>query len=129
MWILAGIWHLGVIPKIYHTNHEPNYDGLAVMLLGYLILSTAMVFLFEYVVKKQTLRNGFFLGVVNGFLLVFPHDIVLLGAHPDRSILKVVANGGWHLIEQDLGGVFIVAFLRLFPASKKSRKVGALILH
>lgn len=119
MWILAGLWHNLILPLI-NKNVEAHHEGLIIMLIAYFILAFLMVYLFEKSFKKDKyLLEGLRIGVVVGILWVFPHGLVMAGAH-NTSVLYEIKNALWHVIEQGLGGMIIGLLYKKITISKST---------
>ena len=107
MWLLAGLWHEVIMAKFYSVQADASHEGMGSILLAYLVLAALMAYLYPLVDKKgHPAAHGLKLGLVIGFLWVFPHGLAMAGAHGD-SIAYVFKNTVWHLVEQGLGGVII----------------------
>ncbi len=106
MWIIAGLWHNLVLPGI-NENVEAHHQGIGMMLIAYLILAFLMTYLYSLMnLSRKPWLEGLRIGVVVGILWVFPHGLVMAGAH-DTSILYEVKNTFWHMFEQGIGGIII----------------------
>ncbi|MCP4132684.1 MAG: hypothetical protein GY754_17090 [bacterium] len=60
-------------------------------------------FLLNKTLKHAPAAGGF--GIIIGILWVFPHELVMAGAHHGKSIAYVFKNAAWHMVEQGLGGI------------------------
>ncbi len=106
MWIVAGIWHNLIMVNLYESVHA-KHEGLGLMLVGYFILALFMAYLYPLFQKAENIvLNGLLFGGIIGLLWVFPHELVMAGAH-DTSIKYVIKNGIWHMVEQGIGGIII----------------------
>ena len=112
MWIIAGLWHNLILPTVTE-NVEAHHEGIGIMLIAYLILASLMTWLFTLIPSDNStlLLNGFKLGIIAGILWVFPHGLVMAGAH-GTSILYEIKNTLWHIVEQGIGGIIIALFFR-----------------
>lgn len=91
----------------YEGERHASHDGTGVILLGYLILGAIMTYLFPLIYKgEKPVYEGLKFGIVIGLLWVFPHELVMVGAHGD-SISYVLKNAAWHMVEQGIGGIVI----------------------
>lgn len=106
MWVVAGLWHNLIMPTLYADTHA-THEGLGLLLVAYFILALFMAYLypFSYQGKSPTLE-GLRFGMIIGLLWVFPHELAMVGAH-DTSILYVIKNSLWHMVEQGIGGIMI----------------------
>ncbi len=106
MWIIAGLWHNFILPSI-DENVQAHHDGLLLMLIAYLILAFLMAYIYSFSLRKsKPIIDGLKIGVVVGILWVFPHGLVMAGAH-DTSIIYEIKNTFWHMFEQGIGGIII----------------------
>jgi hypothetical protein len=103
MFVVAGLWHNLVLPGLY-ADKEAHHNGLGLMLVAYFVLAALMTYLYARTSSgRRPAWDGALFGVVVGVLWVFPHELVLAGAHGD-SLAYVFKNGAWHVVEQGLGG-------------------------
>ena len=110
MWIVAGIWHNIIMANFYNKQHA-EYEDIALLIIAYLILAMFMSYLYPLFNKLENrVLNGLLFGCIIGLLWVFPHELVMAGAH-GSSVLYVIKNGAWHLVEQGIGGIVIVLIL------------------
>jgi hypothetical protein len=106
MWIIAGIWHNLIMANLYEDVHA-THDGLGLLLAAYFVLATFMVYLYPaYRRGNHPVVNGFVFGAIIGLLWVFPHGLAMAGAH-DTSVIYVVKNSVWHMVEQGIGGIVV----------------------
>ncbi len=106
MWIIAGLWHNLILPNI-NENVQAHHQGIGIMLIAYLILALLMSYIYTLIHKnKGTVIDGLKIGVIIGVLWVFPHGLVMAGAH-DTSIVYEIKNALWHMFEQGVGGIII----------------------
>jgi hypothetical protein len=110
MWIIAGLWHNLILPAITE-NVEAHHEGIGIMLIAYIILAFLMTWLFTLIPSDNStpLLNGLKLGIIAGILWVFPHGLVMAGAH-GTSIFYEIKNTLWHIVEQGIGGIVIALF-------------------
>ena len=107
MWILAGLWHELIMAKFYATETQATHEGTGIILLAYLALGVLMAYIYPLGYKGgRPAMEGLRFGIIIGLLWVFPHGLAMAGAHGD-SILYVIKNTAWHLIEQGAGGILI----------------------
>ncbi len=107
MWVVAGLWHNLIVPSFYAKETGANHEGICLMLLSYMILALFMTYLYPFYCRgRSTLLIGFRFGMIIGVLWVFPHELLMAGAHGD-SLSYVFKNGAWHAIEQGIGGVVL----------------------
>lgn len=111
MWIIAGIWHDLILPKMTPNHHA--HEGIGVILIAYLILGGFMAGIFSRLKPApfHPLLAGALFGAVIGLLWVFPHELALAGAQ-GSALAYVFKNGAWHGVEQAFGGVVIGLILR-----------------
>jgi len=108
MWVVAGVWHNLIMAKLYEGMHA-THEGIGILLIAYFILALFMSYLYPLIYKdEKPLSNGIKFGMIIGALWVFPHGLVMAGAHGD-SILYVFKNTAWHMVEQGIGGIVIAA--------------------
>ena len=106
MWVVAGIWHNLIMANLYKDEHA-THDGIGLLLVAYFILAAFMTYLYPHIYKgKKPVVNGLKLGIIIGLLWIFPHGLAMAGAHGD-SIIYVIKNSIWHMVEQSIGGVII----------------------
>jgi hypothetical protein len=107
MWLLAGLWHEILMDKFYKGETEATHEGTGIIFLAYIVLGILMAYIYPLGYKggKPTIE-GLRFGLIIGLLWVFPHELVMAGAHGD-SIFYVIKNALWHMIEQGLGGIII----------------------
>ncbi len=110
MWLLAGLIHEVVLEQFFRDNTQVEHKGTAIIFVAYLILAGFMTYLYDRLPKgRKPLIAGLQVGALVGVLWVFPHGLAMAAAH-GKSISYQVLNGGWHLIEQGLGG-FLIAWM------------------
>ena len=106
MWVIAGLWHNFILPSI-NQNVEPHHEGIGIMLIAYLILGFIMSYTYSLIYKGgNPVLEGLRMGIIVGILWVFPHGLVMAGAH-DTSIIYEIKNTCWHIFEQGVGGIII----------------------
>ena len=109
MWVLGGLWHNLIMANLYEKTHA-THDGVAVLLLANLILALMMSYLYDRISKKGSyIWEGIKFGAFIGLLWVFPHGLAMVGAH-DASLIYLIKNSAWHIVEQGFGGL-IIAFV------------------
>ena len=109
MWIVAGIWHNVIMANFYNKQHAEHED-IALLIIAYLILAMFMSYLYPLFNKLENRAlNGLLFGGIIGLLWVFPHELAMAGAH-GTSILYVIKNATWHIVEQGIGGI-VIAFI------------------
>lgn len=108
MWLLAGLWHLVIVPSFYSTHGGvEHHEGGWMISVGYLLLAVVMAYMYPSLSRGgRPIREGLKLGLMVGFLWVTPHALVRAGAH-DGSLTYIAINGAWHLVEQAVGGAII----------------------
>lgn len=107
MWLLAGLWHELIMAKFYATETQATHEGTGIIFLAYLALGVLMAYIYPLGYKGgRPAMEGLRFGIIIGLLWVFPHGLAMAGAHGD-SILYVIKNTAWHLIEQGAGGILI----------------------
>jgi len=106
MWIVAGLWHNLIMANLYKDVHA-THDGIGLLLVAYFVLAGFMAYLYPFIYKgKKTVIDGLKFGMLIGLLWVFPHDLAMAGAH-DTSLIYVIKNGVWHMVEQGIGGIIL----------------------
>jgi len=106
MWAVAGIWHNLIMANLYKTVHA-TLDGIGLLLAAYFILALLMSYMYPLGYKGgKPILEGLRFGIVIGVLWVFPHGLAMVGAHGE-SILYVLKNSVWHVVEQGIGGIII----------------------
>lgn len=114
MWIVAGVWHNLLLPKLDESTHAHD-QGMVILLIAYFILALFMTYLYQQMYfANQSWVSGLKVGALVGVLWVFPHDLVIAGIHGD-SLVGVFKNGVWHIVEQGVGGVIIAAVYLFRP--------------
>jgi len=117
MWVIAGLWHNLILP-IINENVQAHHQGIGIMLIAYFILAFLMSYIYSLIHKNRgTVIDGLKTGVIIGILWVFPHGLVMAGAH-DTSIVYEIKNALWHMFEQGVGGI-IITFIFGMGKSKK----------
>ena len=105
MWAVAGIWHNLVMANLYQSVQK--HDSIGLFLIAYLILGLLMGYMYPFGYKRgKPIWEGLRFGIVVGILWVFPHGLVMAGAHGD-SMIYLFKNAAWHMIEQGIGGIII----------------------
>ena len=106
MWMIAGIWHNLIMANLYEDTHA-THDGIGYLLIAYLILALLMAYIYPLGYKGgKPIWEGLRFGVIIGILWVFPHGVAMVGAHGD-SLVYVLKNTLWHMVEQGLGGIIV----------------------
>lgn len=106
MWIIAGLWHNSILPY-FNENVQAHEKGIFLILIGYFILAFLMTYLYSNIgFTGKNIIVGLRIGVVVGILWVFPHGLVMAGAH-DTSVIYEIKNTIWHMVEQGVGGIII----------------------
>ncbi len=107
MWLLAGAWHELIVANFYAEETGAEHEGTAIILLAYLILGLLMAYIYPLGYKGgKPWMEGLKFGALMGLLWVFPHTLVMAGAH-GTSVLYVIKNSLWHMVEQGIGGLLI----------------------
>ena len=107
MWLLAGLWHELIMAQFYEVETQANHEGTGIILLAYVVLGLLMAYVYPIGYKgKQPWVEGLRFGFVIGILWVFPHELAMAGAY-GNSILYVLKNAVWHMVEQGVGGITI----------------------
>jgi hypothetical protein len=106
MWIVAGIWHNLIRANLYESVNA-NHEGIGLLLVAYCVLALLMSYMYPLGYKGgKPILEGLRFGIVIGILWVFPHELAMAVTHGD-SILYVLENGAWHMIEQGIGGIIV----------------------
>lgn len=123
MWILAGIWHEMVMANFYAVEAHASHEGTGLIFIAYLILGGLMTYLYSLGYRGQRpVIEGLRYGVVIGVLWVFPHELAMAGAH-GTSIMYVLQNAAWHMVEQGVGGIVTgVLYARMTRGKKDGVK-------
>ena len=107
MWAVAGIWHNIIMQALYKETHA-THEGIGIMLVAYLVLGLIMAYMYPLGYKGGKIYlEGLRFGVIIGILWVFPHELVMAGAHHGKSIAYVFKNAAWHMVEQGIGGIIV----------------------
>lgn len=107
MWILAGLWHMLLALAFYTEQTEATHEGTGTILVAYLILGALMAYIYPLGYRGgRPAIEGLRFGIVIGLLWVFPHELAMVGAH-GGSILYVLKNAAWHMVEQGVGGIIV----------------------
>ena len=113
MWIVAGLWHNLIMANLY-KDVQAAHEGIGLLLVAYLILAVFMAYLYPLIYKgEKPVLEGLKFGMLIGLLWVFPHDLALAGAH-NTSIIYVIKNSVWHMVEQGIGGIIIALVYKKF---------------
>lgn len=110
MWIVAGLWHNLLMANLYEEVHA-KHEGIGILLIAYVILSSFMTLLYPLFAKKGTLPEAILWGAIIGLLWVFPHGLAMAGAHGE-PLLYVFKNSAWHMVEQGVGGIVVYRILK-----------------
>lgn len=115
MWVLAGVWHELIMAHFYVTQTHASHSGTGIILIAYLILGALMAFLYsrQHAPAARPMVEGLMFGIITGLLWVFPHELAMAGAH-GGSIVYVLKNAAWHMVEQGVGGIVIAAVYRRY---------------
>ena len=106
MWVIAGIYHNLIMANLYDET-QATHEGLGILLVAYFILALIMANVYPLGYKGNSpALEGLRFGIIIGLLWVFPHGLAMAGAHGE-SIIYVIKNSAWHMVEQGLGGVII----------------------
>lgn len=107
MWLLAGLWHKLIMAQFYAHETEATHEGTGIILVAYLVLGVLMAYMYPLGYKGgRPAVEGLRFGIVIGLLWVFPHELAMAGAHGE-SILYVLKNAAWHVVEQGVGGIVV----------------------
>ncbi len=113
MWIVGGLWHNLILPRVNSTL-EAHHEGIGIMLVAYICLSFLMAYLYWKINNHtHTVFNGMKLGVIIGVLWVFPHGIAMAGIH-QTAIGYEFKNTLYHMFEQGVGGIIISTIFGYF---------------
>ena len=111
MALIAGLWHMviwGDFYKQYVPQGAPEQANMPLILSGFIMLGFFMTFLYSKLSNKG-IFEGIIFGAVIGFIWVTPHAVT--EAAINGIDLKVLfLDGGWHIVEQAIGG-FWIAFI------------------
>ena len=106
MWVVAGIWHNLIMANLYKEVHA-THEGIGILLIAYFILALLMGYIYPLGYKgKNPVIEGLRFGIIIGLLWVMPHGLAMAGAHGE-SIIYVIKNSIWHMVEQGIGGIII----------------------
>lgn len=120
MWIIAGLWHNLIMPGLYAQSHA-SHDGIGLLFIAYLILALLMAYLYARIYGGDgRVIDGLKLGTIIGILWVFPHDLAMAGAH-GGSVIHVLKNSAWHMVEQGLGGA-VMAYAYTFRVPGRTKR-------
>jgi hypothetical protein len=120
MWVVAGIWHNLIMASLYDDVHA-THDGLGLLLVAYFVLAGFMAYLYPLIYGgKRPILNGLRFGMIIGLLWVFPHGLAMAGAHGD-SIIYVIKNSAWHMVEQGIGGVIVALIFGVSSVTEAKR--------
>ena len=107
MWLLAGLWHKVIMAQFYTEETHASHEGTIVIFIAYVVLSILMAYIYQVGYKGgRPAMEGLRFGVIIGLLWVFPHELAMAGVHGE-SILYVLKNAAWHMVEQGVGGIVI----------------------
>ena len=122
MWLLAGLWHEMIVSNFYLKETGASHEGTGIIFLAYLVLGILMAYIYPFGYKGgRPAIEGLKFGVLMGVLWVFPHELVMAGAHGE-SISYVIKNAIWHMVEQGSGGVVIgLIYGKKFKFSKDAK--------
>lgn len=95
--IVGGIYHNFIIPMVNPTVDE-HQDGLVIMLLAYVILSSLMVYLYvTTTAKRNHIIGGMMVGGIIGFLWTFPMDLPWQEYMKHQLFMKLQTHFGMYL--------------------------------
>jgi hypothetical protein len=107
MWVVAGIWHNMIMANLYKDVHA-THEGIGLLLIAYFILALLMAYIYPLgYTGKSPWIEGLRYGLIIGLLWVLPHSVVRLAAHDNSSIVYIIKNSLWHMVEQGIGGIII----------------------
>ena len=105
MAFVAGAWHTLLATAFYKENVHASHDGTGIIFIAYILLALMMSVLWSAVRGSFNGRWAPVLfGAFMGVLWVFPHELVMVGAHGKLEIPYVLRNAAWHVVEQGFGG-------------------------
>ena len=109
MWLVAGLWHMLLVPGFYAVEGEAaHHGGGGLIIVAYFVLGALMAYMYPIGYKGgKPVLEGLRFGLLIGLLWVFPHSLLRAGAHGEESISYVLINSAWHMVEQGVGGVII----------------------
>lgn len=120
MFVLGGIWNALIMTDQYADHapvnvRSPEDASMLFLIVGYLLLTCFMTFLFsQSFSERPSTGQGFQFGALFGIIATLPLYMILYAVW-DISIVHILIDSGWHLVEQGIGG--IVLGLVMFPAT------------
>jgi len=110
MFVLGGLWNAVVMSGFYAAQapgnaRPPEEASLLFIAVGYVLLAFFMAFLYtQSFSARPSAGQSFQFGALFGVIATLPLYLILYGVW-DISILHVLVDSGWHLIEQGVGGL------------------------
>ncbi len=107
MWLLAGLWHEVIMAAFYSAETAAAHEGTGIIFIAYLVLGLLMAYMYPLGYKGgKPWIEGMRFGILVGILWVFPHELVMAGAH-SGPLPYVFKNAAWHMVEQGVGGIIV----------------------
>lgn len=121
MWIVGGLYHNLILPAVDKQVH-PHHEGLGITLIAYILLGLLMSYFYKDSRDNiDSLPKGIRIGTIIGVLWVFPHGLTMAAVH-ESSISYQIANAGYHVVEQAIGGVIVFVSFRYFEKRTKTNE-------
>ena len=119
MAFVAGAWHTLLATSFYKENVHASHDGTGIIFIAFIILAFMMAALWSVIRGRFENRWAPVLfGAFIGILWVFPHELVMVGAHGKIELSYVLRNAAWHVVEQGFGGWLIGLVLSSRPIGR-----------
>lgn len=95
MWLLAGLWHLVIVPGFYaHRAGASHHEGGSLIVIAYVVLAAIMVAMCNKAkVAGSAWLVGLTIGLLVGLLWVTPHAIVRAVVHSHDQGVDYIGGG------------------------------------
>ena len=110
MFLLSWLWHELLMVGFYETNGADvmrEQPDMVPITLGYVVLAVLMALVYPMGYKGGApLQEGMRFGAIVGLLWVLPLMLILSGVW-NWPLTGALVDGGWHVVEQAVGGIVI----------------------
>jgi len=107
MFALSWVWHEALMADFYQMAEYPMRDSpmMWAVAAGYGVLALLMAWIYPkgYEGGASWVEGAKF-GAVIGILWIVPWQLIMYGVM-EGSMSMVWVDGGWHIVEQGLGGI------------------------
>lgn len=107
MFALSWVWHEALMAEFYQMAEYPMRDSpmMWAVAAGYGVLALLMAWIYPkgYEGGASWVEGAKF-GAVIGILWIVPWQLIMYGVM-EGTMSMVWVDGGWHIVEQGLGGI------------------------